>query len=41
MLKKIVLAVISFVLIFSLCGCNFFKTDMAELFTPPTLTGDF
>lgn len=41
MLKKIVLAVISFVLIFSLCGCNFFKTDMAELFSPPTLTGDF
>lgn len=41
MLKKIALAVVCFVMILLLCGCDFFKTDMAELFTPPTLTGDF
>ncbi len=41
MLKKIALAVISLMLMLSLCGCDFFKTDMAELFSPPLLTGDF
>lgn len=41
MLRKIVLALVSFSLILSLCGCDFVKTDMAELFSPPTLTGDF
>ena len=41
MLKKIGLIVVSLALILSLCGCDFFKTDMAELFSPPSLTGDF
>ena len=41
MLKKIGLILVSVVLILSLCGCDFFKTDMAELFAPPSLTGDF
>ncbi len=41
MLKKIGLIVVSLALMFSLCGCDFFKTDMAELFSPPSLTGDF
>lgn len=41
MLKKIALMMISLMLILSLCGCDFFKTDMAELFSPPSLTGDF
>ncbi len=41
MLKKIALAVISLTLMLSLCGCDFFNTDMAELFSPPLLTGDF
>ena len=41
MLRKILLTLISFALILSLCGCDFVKTDMAELFSPPTLTGDF
>ncbi len=41
MLKKIVLTIVSLMLIISLCGCDFVKTDMAELFSPPSLTGDF
>ncbi len=41
MLKKIGLMLVIFALIFSLCGCDILKTDMAELFSPPTLTGDF
>lgn len=41
MLKKIALAVALLVLMLSLCGCDFFRTDMAELFAPPSLTGDF
>lgn len=41
MLRKIVLFIVTLTMILSLCGCDFFKTDMAELFSPPSLTGDF
>ncbi len=41
MVKKIGLAVVIMALVLTLCGCDFVKTDMAELFSPPTLTGDF
>ena len=41
MLKKIAVSLVLTALILSLCGCDFVKTDMAELFSPPTLTGDF
>lgn len=41
MLKKLGLFVLTLALVLSLCGCDFFKTDMAELFSPPSLTGDF
>lgn len=41
MLRKTLLAFVCMALILSLCGCDFVKTDMAELFSPPTLTGDF
>lgn len=27
-------------MLFSLCGCDFFTTDMAELLSPPALSGD-
>lgn len=41
MLKKIALFIVVLMLTLSLSGCDFFKTDMAELFSPPSLTGDF
>ena len=41
MLRKTLLILVCFMLVLSLCGCDFVKTDMAELFSPPTLTGDF
>ncbi len=41
MLKKLALAAISILLVLSLCSCDFMETDMAELFSPPTLEGDF
>ena len=41
MVRKIGLTVVIMALILTLCGCDFVKTDMAELFSPPTLTGDF
>ncbi len=41
MVRKIGLTVVIIALILTLCGCDFLKTDMAELFSPPTLTGDF
>ena len=41
MLRKTLLILVCFMLVLSLCGCDFVKTDMAELFSPPSLTGDF
>ncbi len=41
MVRKIGLAAVIMALVLTLCGCDFVKTDMAELFSPPTLTGDF
>ena len=40
MFKKILLGVMSAVLSFALCGCDFFTADTAELLTPPSLPGD-
>lgn len=40
MLRKIGAAVCALSLIFSLCGCDIFTADTAELLSPPALTGD-
>ncbi len=40
-MKKLALTLMCFVLLITLAGCDFVKTDMADLFSPPSLTGDF
>lgn len=40
MLKKIALIMVVFVLTCTLCGCDFFTADMAELLSPPSLSDD-
>ncbi len=40
MLRKILCLICVFALCFSLCGCNLFTADTAELLSPPALTGD-
>lgn len=40
MIRKILCAVICFVMVFTLCGCELFATDTAELLSPPALSGD-
>lgn len=40
MLKKVLLGIVVFVMIFTMCGCDFFTTDIAELLSPPSLSGD-
>lgn len=40
MLKKLLVITLSIIMIFTLCGCDFFATDTAELLSPPSLSGD-
>lgn len=40
MLKKIIGILSVFLMLFSLCGCDLFTGDTAELLTPPSLSGD-
>ncbi len=41
MFKKLILSLLILCLSLSLCGCDFFTTDTAELLTPPALSDDF
>lgn len=40
MITKILALLLSFGLIFSLCGCDFYTMDTAKLLTPPELSGE-
>ncbi len=40
MFKKLLLCVFVCLLMLSMCGCEFFTTDIAELLSPPSLSGD-
>ncbi len=40
MIKKTAICILIFLLTVTLCGCDFFTTDTAELLTPPSLSGD-
>ncbi len=40
MIKKILCFALCLAMLLSLCGCNFFTADTAELLSPPELTGD-
>ena len=40
MIKKIVSAILSAVLLMSLCGCDFFAAQTEELLSPPSLSGE-
>ncbi len=40
MFKKLICAVMAVVLMLSLCGCDLFTADTAELLSPPSLSGD-
>lgn len=40
MLKKLLLALLCVAMVFAMCGCDFFTTDIAELLSPPSLSGD-
>ncbi|MBO5321595.1 MAG: VCBS repeat-containing protein [Clostridia bacterium] len=40
MLKKILCLLACFLLVLTLCGCDIFTADTAELLSPPALTGD-
>lgn len=37
MIKKLICVAVSFLLLFTLCGCDFFTADTAELLSPPLL----
>lgn len=40
MIKRLACAILVFILAFSLCGCNFFASETAELLSPPSLSGE-
>ncbi len=40
MTGKIACLIVCFIMLFSLCGCDLFTADTAELLSPPALTGD-
>ena len=40
MLKKMTVLLLSFVMMFFICGCDFFTADIAELLVPPALSDD-
>lgn len=40
MFKKLLLMIFAFLLMFCLCGCDFFTIDIAELLSPPALSDD-
>ena len=40
MISKILALVLTFALIFCLCGCDFYTMDTAKLLTPPELSGE-
>jgi hypothetical protein len=40
LLKKVFLGLLSAVMVLTLCGCDLFTADMAELLSPPALSGD-
>ncbi len=40
MFKKLLLGIFVFLLMFCLCGCDFFTIDIAELLSPPALSDD-
>ncbi len=41
MFRKLILCLLVLCLTLSLCGCDFFMTDTAELLSPPALSDDF
>ena len=41
MFRKLILCLLVLCLAFSLCGCDFFMADTAELLSPPALSDDF
>ena len=40
MARKILAVLMGFIMVFSLCGCDLFVADTAELLSPPALSGD-
>ena len=40
LLKKLLLALLCVAMVFAMFGCDFFTTDIAELLSPPSLSGD-
>ena len=40
MIRKILCSVLCLAIVFTLCGCELFATDTAELLSPPALSGD-
>ena len=40
MLRKFTAVICAVFMTFSLCGCDLFTADTAELLSPPALTGD-